>query len=115
MAALTLGNLELALLLAVARLGDDAYGLAIRHDVSARLERDCSVGAIYTTLGRLEEKGLISSHVTPPTPTRGGRSRRLFTVTAAGHRAIRDAERAARSIWAGVHRPITPRHACNTR
>ncbi|HXT14981.1 MAG TPA: PadR family transcriptional regulator [Gemmatimonadaceae bacterium] len=106
----TLGSLELTILLAVARLCDDAYGLSIRRDVSDRTGRDYSVGAIYTTLERLETKGFVSSRTTSPTPTRGGRSRRQFTVTAAGRRAIRDAERMARSVWAGIGRP-TPEPA----
>jgi PadR family transcriptional regulator PadR len=102
MATSTLGSLELTVLLAVARLGDDAYGLAIRHDVSARTRHDYSVGAIYTTLQRLEEKGFVSARTTDPLPVRGGRSRRQFSVTAAGRRALREAERAAASVWAGV-------------
>lgn len=103
-----LGALELTILLAVARLGDEAYGLAVRRDVSTRTARDYSVGAIYTTLGRLEAKGFVVSRTTAPLPTRGGRSRRQFEVTAAGQRAIRHAERVARSVWAGVGRPLHP-------
>ena len=97
-----LGALELTILLAVVRLGDDAYGLSVRRDVSARTGRDYSVGAIYTTLERLEAKRFVTSQTTDPTPTRGGRSRRQFKVTAAGQRAIRQAERVARSVWDGV-------------
>jgi len=97
-----LGALELTILLAVVRLGDDAYGLSVRRDVSARTGRDYSVGAIYTTLERLETKGFVTSRTTDPTPTRGGRSRRQFRVTASGQRAIRQAERVARSVWDGV-------------
>jgi DNA-binding PadR family transcriptional regulator len=97
-----IGSLELAILLTVARLGEDAYGLGIRRDVSARLNRDYSVGAVYTTLERLEEKGLVRSYKTEPLPTRGGRSRRQFKVTASGQRAIRQAERVANQVWAGL-------------
>lgn len=98
----SIGTLELSALLAVARLGDDAYGLAIRQDLSERAGRDYSVGAIYTTLQRLEDKGLLTSHATEPLPVRGGRSRRLFRLTGAGAKAIRDAERQTASMWAGV-------------
>src|SRR5262245_12577925 len=105
----TLGALELTILLAVARLGDDAYGLAIRRDVSARTGRDYSVGAVYTTLERLEAKGLVTSRTTAPTPVRGGRSRRHFQTTAAGGRAIRQAERVAKSVWAGVGSTLNPK------
>jgi PadR family transcriptional regulator PadR len=103
-----LGSLELTVLLTVARLADDAHGLAVRRDVSARTRHDYSVGAVYTTLQRLEDKGLVTSRWSEPLPVRGGRSRRHFSVTAAGQRALRNAERVAGSIWAGVAltRPI---------
>lgn len=104
----TLGTLELNVLLAVARLADEAYGLAIRRDVSARLNHDYSVGAIYTTLERLEQKGLVSSHTTDPTPKRGGRARRQFTITGAGGRSLQQAQRIAASAWAGIGRLVTP-------
>jgi DNA-binding PadR family transcriptional regulator len=98
----SLGSLELAVLLTVARLGEVAYGLAVRHELAERTGRDYSVGAVYTTLQRLEDKGLLTSHASEPLPVRGGRSRRQFTLTAAGRRAIREAEREAASLWAGV-------------
>lgn len=106
-----LGSLELATLLAVARLKDDAYGLAIRADLADRTGRDYSVGAVYTTLQRLEDKGLLTSRHSDPLPVRGGRSRRHFSLTGAGARALRDAERHAASIWAGVRKPLRPRLA----
>jgi DNA-binding PadR family transcriptional regulator len=97
-----LGSLELVILLAVTRLGDDAYGLAIREDVSNRTGHDYSVGAIYTTLERLAEKGLVSTRMSDPLPVRGGRARRHFKVTAAGQRALRQAERVATSVWTNI-------------
>jgi PadR family transcriptional regulator, regulatory protein PadR len=108
MAAASLGTLELLVLVAVARLGGDAYGLAIRRDVSACTRRDYSVGAVYTTLQRLEDKGLVSSRTTDPLPVRGGRSRRQFKVTAAGQRALREAQRVAASVWAGAGVIVRP-------
>ena len=111
MTAPRLGALELTILLAVARLGDDAYGLAIRRDISTRTGRDYSVGAVYTTLERLEAKGLVTSRTTSPTPVRGGRSRRHFKTTAAGNRAIRQAERVAKSVWAGIGSTLNPESA----
>ena len=107
----SLGTLELSALLAVSRLGDDAYGLAVRQDLSERAKRDYSVGAIYTTLQRLEDKGLLTSRASEPIPVRGGRSRRHFRLTGAGARAIRDAEQQARSMWAGIATPIRTRPA----
>ena len=111
MAPLTLGSLELAALLAVARLREDAYGLAVRRDLSERMGRDYSAGAVYTTLQRLEDKGLLTSHASEPLPVRGGRSRRHFALTGAGARAIRDAERQAASLWAGVGTTLRPKPA----
>lgn len=102
MASLKIGSLELATLLAVARLGDDAYGLAVRADLEDRTGRPHSVGAVYTTLGRLEEKGLLSSSASEPIPIRGGRSRRHFTVTGAGATALREAERSSVALWIGI-------------
>jgi PadR family transcriptional regulator PadR len=107
----TLGALELTTLLAVARLKDEAYGLAIRRDLAARTGRDYSVGALYTTLQRLEDKGLLTSRHSEPLPVRGGRSRRHFTLTGAGARALREAERHAASIWSGIGKPLRPRLA----
>lgn len=101
-------GLELTVLLSVARLGDDAYGLAIRRDVSERLQREYSVGAIYTTLERLSDKGLLTSRIADPTPTRGGRARRHFRVTITGERAIEAARRQATSQWSGVLNPFNP-------
>lgn len=106
-----LGTLELAALLAVVRLADDAYGLAVRQDLAERTGRELSVGAVYTTLQRLEDKGLLRSRTTAPLPVRGGRSRRHYTLTGAGARAIRDAERHAESIWTGITTRGRPRPA----
>ena len=111
MSTTPLGSLELTTLLAVVRLKDNAYGLAIRSDLAERTGRDYSVGAVYTTLQRLEDKGLLSSRLSDPLPVRGGRSRRQFSLTGAGARALREAERHAASIWAGVRKPLRPRLA----
>ena len=96
-----IGDFELAVLLCVSLLREDAYGAAVRRAVSERLERDCSVGAVYTTLQRLESKGLVKSWTSDPTPVRGGRARRNFAVTAAGSHAIRTAQKTIRRLWSG--------------
>ena len=106
-----LGTLELAVLLAVVRLAGGAYGLAVRQDLAERTGRELSVGAVYTTLQRLEDKGLLRSRATAPLPVRGGRSRRHYTLTGAGARAIRDAERQAASMWTGITTRGRPRPA----
>lgn len=86
-------------LLAVSDLGAEAYGLGVRRDVAERSGHDYSVGAIYTTLSRLEEKGWISASLADPQPTRGGRSRRQFTITGAGAQALVQARRQAEVLW----------------
>lgn len=101
MASRLVGEFELAVLVCVSLLGDDAYGAAVRRAVSERLDRDCAVGAVYTTLQRLEDKGFVDSWVSDPTPVRGGRAKRCFAVTAVGHRAIRDAQATHRRLWSG--------------
>jgi PadR family transcriptional regulator, regulatory protein PadR len=101
MAPRSLGEFELAVLLCVGLLRDDAYGVAVRGAVSKQLERDCSIGAVYTTLQRLEDKGLVRSWTSDPTPVRGGRAKRCFELTAAGDRAIRQAQATAKRLWAG--------------
>ena len=97
----TIGDFELAVLLSLAAL-DEAYGASIRREVSRRLGRECSVGAVYTTLQRLEEKRLISSWTSDPTPVRGGRARRCYEITPAGDRALRSARATRERLWKGV-------------
>lgn len=83
-----LGSLELDVLLAVARHDGSAYGLLVRETVGTARGREISVGAAYTTLSRLEAKGLLTSRATEPLPVRGGRSRREYRLTAAGRERI---------------------------
>jgi PadR family transcriptional regulator PadR len=100
-----LGQLELSVLLAVSKLGDEAYGLGVRRSVSDQAKREYSVGAIYTTLQRLEDKQFLTSRATDPLPVRGGRSRRQFRITTAGRRAIEAARLRADALWHGVTPP----------
>jgi len=81
-----LGEFEYLLLTAAARLGDDAYGAAIRQEIEAATGRRCSIGALYTTLDRLEAKGLVKTWMGEATPQRGGRPKRMVQVTAEGTR-----------------------------
>lgn len=103
-----LGELETMVLVSVAALGDEAYGAAIRRDVSHRLGRDYSVGAIYATLQRLEEKGLLRSSESDPLPIRGGRARRYFRTTAGGREALQRSVHARIRFWR--HLAPSPRH-----
>jgi DNA-binding PadR family transcriptional regulator len=87
--ALNLGEFEQLILLAILRLGDDAYGVTIRAELALCAERSVSPGALYTALQRLEAKGVITSRMGDPTPQRGGRAKRHVAVTALGMRALR--------------------------
>ena len=84
-----LGEFEVVVLMAALHGGADAYGSAIRDDIERRIGRDVSRGAVYVTLDRLEEKGLLTSKLGGATSERGGRPKRLFAVTPAGVKAIR--------------------------
>jgi PadR family transcriptional regulator PadR len=92
-------ELELAVLLSVLRLGDRAYGLSVRDEVSARLSHDYSIGAIYTTLDRLTAKKLLSAKTVEGTAERGRRFRRQFRLTASGHRAVVAAQNRSAAMW----------------
>ena len=94
-----LGEFEQALLLAVAHLGDAAYGVTIRQEIEARTGREVAVGAVYTSLRRLELKGYVKSVLADPTPERGGRAKRYFQITAKGVREVRDAQRMLTNMW----------------
>jgi len=100
-----LGEFEQVVLLAILRLGDDAYGVTIRREIAECTEREPAPGALYTTLDRLEEKGLVSSKYGDPTPERGGRAKRYFTVTAVGVRGVARAQRAYRRLLKGLVLP----------
>jgi DNA-binding PadR family transcriptional regulator len=103
----SLGEFELAVLLSLTTL-DDAYGAAIRREVSRRLGRDCTVGAVYTTLQRLQDKGLITSWTSDPTPVRGGRARRCYRSTPAGDKSLSAARETQQRLWKGVRRDWSP-------
>ena len=97
-----LGEFEQVVLFAIVRLDDAAYGATIRREIEARTGRQVSIGAIYTTLDRLENKGLVRSWVGEPTPERGGRRRKYFGLEAAGARALRAAYDAFGAMTAGL-------------
>ena len=97
-----LGELEQILLLALLRLGGDAYGAAMRAEVLERTGRSITPGAIYPTLDRLETRGLLRSRIGGATAERGGRARRYFKITAAGLREIKAAWRLTSALARGV-------------
>jgi DNA-binding PadR family transcriptional regulator len=99
-----LGDFEQLVLLGVLRLElhDSAYGAAIRQEIHARSGRDVSINAVYTTLDRLESKGLLKSWVGDPTPQRGGRRRKFYALRPAGIAALRQAYRAFTAMADGL-------------
>ena len=109
MAPVTLRDFELTVLTAIARLGDDAYGLRIQQDIAKRQGREYAVGAVYTTLQRLETKKLLGSRTTEPLAVRGGRARRVYSLKAAGRVALEAARERAQSTWAGLDLGTTTR------
>ena len=94
-----LGELEQLVLLAVARLQGDGYGVTIRREIERRGGREVSVGAVYVTLERLEEKGLLSSFVGEASPRRGGRARRHYRLERAGAEALSVARERLEKMW----------------
>jgi DNA-binding PadR family transcriptional regulator len=98
----SLGNFELMVLLALIRLGDDAYGVPISKEIQESTGRDVLLTSVYATLERLEEKGLAASAMGDPTPERGGRAKRYFRITAKGLGQVRDTKLALTRLWKGV-------------
>lgn len=105
----TIGRFEQGVLVALIRLGKDAYGRAILNEVQERLDRDVSAGAVYATLERLEAKGLATSTLAPGTAIRGGRARRYFVPTGSGVRALNDAKSASDMMFRGLVWPLKVR------
>ncbi len=94
-----LGEFEELVLLAVAALGDDAYGVSIKDLLDRETSRDVSIGAVYAALDRLEEKTLVSSHETEGPAVRGGRRRRAFVVAPDGRRALQAIRLVRERLW----------------
>jgi PadR family transcriptional regulator, regulatory protein PadR len=102
MARRVIGELEQAVLLGILRLGSEAYGVPIRRDLSKRLGREVSFGAVYTVLERLEAKGFVTSMLGGATAERGGRAKRFYRVEAPGRLALDEARAATANLWNGV-------------
>jgi DNA-binding PadR family transcriptional regulator len=103
-----LGDFEQLVLLALLRLGPDAYGATIRREIEARTGRDLAVSAVYVTLDRLEAKGFVRSHVGDPTPERGGRRRKHVMLLPAGRRALAQAYSTFKAMVDGLERQFDP-------
>ena len=103
-----LGDFEQLVLLALLRQGSDAYGVSICDEITARTGREVSLGAVYKTLERLEDKGLVSSRFGAPTAERGGRRKKHFKLMAPGQRALKQSVAAIRSMTEGLEAELKP-------
>jgi DNA-binding PadR family transcriptional regulator len=97
-----LGNFDLMLMLALLRLGDEAYGVTIAQELEQHTGREVVIASVYARLERLQERGLVTSILGDPTPERGGRAKRYFRITGAAIREIRDARRYLMNMWKGL-------------
>ena len=98
----SLGEFEHIVLLTLVRLGDDAYGMSVRSTIHDLINRDISIGAIYTTLERLQNKGYVKSRMGEATARRGGRAKKYFSVTGKGRAALRDTRSTLEALWQGI-------------
>jgi DNA-binding PadR family transcriptional regulator len=94
-----IGSLELVVLLAVIRLGEDAYGVPVTREVVRASGSNWSVASVYAALERLKEKGLIAAELGDPTPERGGRAKKYFRVTAKGLKVVRETQKTLSAFW----------------
>jgi DNA-binding PadR family transcriptional regulator len=97
-----LTDFELMILLAILRVGERAYGAALAREIETTAGRTVMLGALYAALDRMEANGLVTSALGEPTRERGGRAKRLFTVSPRGLRAVKDTQRAFVALWSGV-------------
>ena len=97
-----IGDFEQRILIALLRLGEDAYGVTIRRDIEVRTGRTVSPGALYTALDRRVRRGMVSSRLGDPTPVRGGKRKRLYTVRPAGERALARVYESLRLMASGL-------------
>jgi DNA-binding PadR family transcriptional regulator len=98
----SLGHFELLVLLALLRERDEAYGVPIARAIEHSTGKPVILASVYNTLERLEEKGFVRSMVGQPTPERGGRAKRYFSITTAGLREVRAAKKALTVLWRGI-------------
>lgn len=94
-----LGEFEELVLLTIATLGQEAYGVSIQQDIENRCNRSISIGALHSTITRLEEKGFLKSWVGGATQERGGRSKRYYEITQAGKKAVADTKSLRDELW----------------
>ena len=96
------GEFEMVVMLTLLHLGDRAYGMTIRLEIEERTGRPVSIGAVYTTLRRLQRKGFVSSQLGEPSPSRGGRAKKYFTLEPDGFEALQRSREMFATLWRGV-------------
>jgi PadR family transcriptional regulator, regulatory protein PadR len=94
-----LGEFEELVLLTIATLGNEAYGVSIQQDIETRCNRNVSIGALHSTITRLEEKGFLKSWLGGATQERGGRSKRYYEITQAGKKAVTESKSLRDELW----------------
>jgi PadR family transcriptional regulator, regulatory protein PadR len=94
-----LGELEELVLLTIATLGEEAYGVSIQQDLENRCNRSISIGALHSTITRLEEKGFLKSWLGGATAERGGRSKRFYEITQTGKKAVAEVKSVRDELW----------------
>jgi DNA-binding PadR family transcriptional regulator len=97
-----LSNFELMVILAIIRIGNEAYGVSISEEIERTTGSEVLLGSVYDALTRLEAKGLIVSSLGEATPERGGRAKRHFRTTSQGLRLVRDTQRSLMKLWKGL-------------
>lgn len=103
-----IGEFEQLVLLALLRLGDQAYGVPITEEIQRRAKRDVALASVYKTLDRLEQKGLVASTLGQPTAARGGRRKKYFRLQPAGLQALRASIHAIRNLASGLGYQLDP-------
>ena len=97
-----ISNFELMVMLALIKLGDEAYGVLISEDIAEQSGHDVALGSVYAALERLEDRRLVTSSVGEPTPERGGRAKKYFKVTAKGIEVVRETQQTLTRMWKGL-------------
>lgn len=101
-----LGEFEEIVLLTVAVLDGQAYGVVLMHEIIEQTGRSVRLNQVHSALQRLEEKGMVRSEMGEPTNERGGRRKRLFSVTAYGHRTLQEIQEVRVSFWSRLTNPL---------
>jgi PadR family transcriptional regulator PadR len=97
-----LTDFELMVLLAILRIGEDAYGVPIAREIEETTKRIVVRAVVYTALERMQERGLVTSSMGAPTPERGGRAKRFYRLTAKGLKSVKDTQQALTAMWTGI-------------